>query len=183
MANNLLLDGSNIYVSNTHNLIIKYEFRNNTLTQIDTLKLGHGILDMHKMAVKKLLVTTENRVLNVLRDGRTLQRIAQYPTTDHIDKITTKGNFVFFSGESLIASGKLLPDLAIRRTKQGFSIAIPKDMPLGSYDLALSDAEGHQQIKINGFEIGFPKYKPKITLDYIKKKMREMHLTTQPQSE
>ena len=167
---------NNVYIVDSQNTISKYRVEDNKLSLVSSLNIGYPILDI--FAKQNLLyITSANRQLNILKDNDKLQLVAQYPSTHRIEKIAASTDGVFFSGESLIASGKLLPHLDISKSHQGFQVSIPKNMPLGSYHVSIIDTHGNQQIKLNAFEIGFPKFKPKFSMEDLKRKMKEKNLS------
>ena len=127
------------------------------------------------IAGNKLYVTADNQSLYVFSIGedKTLNLNSIYPSSHNLGHISASKYGIFFGGESVIASGKLLPDLPISANKDNFVIKIPKNMPKGAYHLVLRHSDGSQTIKKNAVVIGFPKLKSKFTLEKLKAIMKQ----------
>ncbi|MDH3325705.1 MAG: hypothetical protein OEM38_03200 [Gammaproteobacteria bacterium] len=138
------------------------------------IKLPTQLLAMH-IANNKLYVTAQNNALYVftIATDNSLQLNTIYPTSHNIKRISSSKDGIFFGGESIIASGKLLPHLSIETKNDHASIKIPSNMPKGAYHLALTQADGSQSVKKNAVIIGFPKLKSKFTLEQLKAKMKQ----------
>ncbi len=165
-----------LIVAQKDNRLVRYSMNDDHIVQQSAITLAARIIDI-ALVDDLIYVTTDNRTLNVIKNRQVLQLVAQYPSIHHIENIVAENNNVYFSGESLIASGQLLPALTIRQSKTGFTLDIPDNMPLGSYHLALTGTDGSQQISLNAFEIGFPKFKPKFSMEDLKKKLQEKNFS------
>lgn len=176
MTTAIAIDSLGLIAIENQRELVSYEIIENIIRQRSRLSLSDKIIDLlpHN---DKIYVTTGNRLLNLVSRNKSLKITSQYPSTHRIEKIAATGDSIFFSGESLIASGQLLPKLAIHKEKDGFTINIPKNMPLGTYHLALNAKDGSQSILRNAFEIGFPKFKPKFSMEDLKKKLKEKNFS------
>ena len=136
--------------------------------------LQENILAIH-IANNKLYATTDNQSLYVfsIESDKALKLTSIYPSSHNLKRISASKDGIFFGGESVIASGKLLPELAVSAGDNHFMIKIPKNMPKGAYHLVLRHSDGSQAIKKNAVVIGFPKLKSKFTLEKLKAIMKQ----------
>ena len=166
-----------LFLASIDGQINRYSFANKTLKVSAKINLPEQLISLY-LHQQKLYATTQSNKLYVMninnKNNIELQGI--YPTTHKIERISASNNGIFFSGESIIASAKLLPDIKIEHSNAAFIAKIPKNMPLGAYNLTISTPDGQQKTHINAFEITFPKLKSKFSMEDFKQKMKQKNL-------
>ena len=167
-----------LFAIQADNKISVYEIGATSLEQLSTFTTESGINDIH-FSEKQLLATNTNGeflVFNITANGQ-LELATVYQSSHQLNRITTSKHGAFFSGENIIASGKMLPEVEISKVGTNFKIKIPSSMPLGSYHLTTTQtnvSKHHKQNrKINAFKVGFPKLKSKFTMEDFKKKLEQ----------
>jgi len=177
-ASHFELDKNFVYVSHTDNRIAVYEFNGEALKLISSAQTKHPINDLHILE-KQLLATSKHGELYVFTKSNNghIKLTTTYQSSHQLERITTSNSGVFFSGENIIASAKLLPEVEINRVGDHFKLQIPSNMPLGTYHLTASQASSSgtldQHKKTNAFKVGFPKLKSKFTMEDFKKKLKQ----------
>ncbi|MEQ6341152.1 MAG: hypothetical protein M3A44_05720 [Gammaproteobacteria bacterium] len=100
---------------------------------------------------------------------------AIYPLTQRVGKVTLTNNIALLGGADIITAVKLLPsiELTIIGEKKMQAI-IPKDMPLGAYNIVQIDRNGGKEISHNALKIEMPRFsKPKITPEEFQRLLQE----------
>lgn len=182
-ARHLAIKNQSVFLGTEKGKITRYNMLQNSLQSTTSYAINEMINDMHTHK-NSLYITSKNNKLFVfdieMNNKMHLQNI--YPTTHEITRISVSNDGIFLAGESTIASGKLLPDINITAISDGFIAEIPKYMPLGAYNVNVSNRSGKQNTNINAFQITFPKYKSKFTMEDLKKKMQEKSFSGKAQS-
>ena len=162
------------FILRTKRTFASCEFGQNRIKCNNEITLPTDLIASH-IVDKQLYATTTNNDLYVfaIQADVSLKLNTIYPTSHRITGISTSKGGIFFAGESIIASGKLLPKLNIQTKGSQFSIQVPNNMPKGAYHLALTHKDGSQSIKKNAVIIGFPKLKSKFTLEQLKAIMKQ----------
>ena len=141
------------------------------------VKLPEHLISLY-LHNSRLFITTQSNKLYVFNAqiGSSIHLQSIYPTTHKIEQISASNDGIFFSGESTIASAKLLPEVSTEQNKGSYIIKIPKNMPLGAYNLNISTEDGQQKSYNNAFKITFPKLKSKFSMEDFKQKMQQKNL-------
>ena len=173
----LALDSKNVFVSRENGQINQYQFVQGRLRYTTKFVLPEALRELY-LHENKLYVTSKSDKLYVFQvdtgGAAKLQHI--YPTTHEIERISVSKDGIFFSGESRIASGNLLPDIEISHKSAEYIAKIPANMPLGAYNVSIISADGEQSTFNNAFNVVFPKLKSRFTLEDLKKKLAEKNL-------
>jgi len=172
------INENRLFASQADNKIAVYNIGSSSLQLLSSITTETAINDLH--IEEKQLLATNNKgellVFNIATNGQ-LELATTYQSSHQLNRITTSKYGVFFSGENIIASGKMLPQIEIYKVGTNFKVKIPSNMPLGSYHVTTShrNTSGHQKQnrKINAFKVGFPKLKSKFTMEDFKKKMKQ----------
>jgi len=171
---------SKIRIKDTHIFLVHpnkglsaYVMEKNKLIELASYKTDKKIHDVH-IDNNSLYATTDLNELLVFHNSsdNPLQLATTYPTVHQLEQITTSKDGIFFSGENIIASGKLLPKVNIKRSTKQFIVQVPDNMPAGAYHVSANNGQ-QQDTRINAFKVGFPKLKSKFTLEDLKKKMQQ----------
>ncbi len=178
------INENRLYVSQADNKIAVYDISSTSLQQLSSITTDTGINDIHVEG--KQLLATNNKgqllVFNIATNGQ-LELAATYQSSHQLNRITTSKYGVFFSGENIIASGKMLPEIEINKVGTNFKIKTPSNMPLGSYHVTTTQTSSSgsytQHRKINAFKVGFPKLKSKFTMEDFKKKLEQRNFSGQ----
>ncbi len=173
----LAVNGQDIFVGMNDGQVRRYRFDQKTWQHIAAFQLPESLLELH-VYENKLYVTSKRNKLYVydIVDESDVQLRYIYPTTHEIERLSFSKDAVFFSGERRIASGKLLPEVIISQKNNKYVAKIPNNMPLGAYNVSITDRFGQQLTISNAFQIAFPKFKSKFTMADLKKKMAEKNL-------
>ncbi|MDH5230864.1 MAG: hypothetical protein OEY38_12430 [Gammaproteobacteria bacterium] len=100
--------------------------------------------------------------------------VLNYDSSHRVSAIAGDGNGLLFAGETVLSSARLLPHIKIQTLDDGFKLSLPKDMPIGYFDIILRQNDGETYVKHNAFNVGFVKpKKKKFTLDDLKKIMQQ----------
>jgi len=173
----MAINNRHLYLANINGEINHYDLDSKKPQASKNIKLPEYIIALYSDKVS-LYVTTQSNKLYVFNiknsDSFKLQSI--YPTTHKIEQISASNDGIFFSGENTIASAKLLPRVSIEQNNNSYVARIPKNMPLGAYNLNISTASGQQKTYINAFEVAFPKLKSKFSMEDLKRKMNQKNL-------
>ncbi|MDX1252414.1 MAG: hypothetical protein IDH49_09260 [Gammaproteobacteria bacterium] len=100
---------------------------------------------------------------------------AIYPLVQPATRIEISSGAALLGGGDIITSVRLLPPVAQTSAGDGkIQLEIPKDLPLGSYDLVRLRPDGGREVSRNALKIEMPRFsKPKITPEEFQRLLRE----------
>ncbi|MDH5256526.1 MAG: hypothetical protein OEX07_00915 [Gammaproteobacteria bacterium] len=174
VSDDLQFINATTFILKSHNQLSACSINQTSIVCKKSISLPNELVAMH-FANELLYASTKNSELYVftISENNLIELNTIYPTSHQLTRISTSKDGIFFGGESVIASGTLLPRLSTERINGQFMINIPDNMPKGAYHLALTRADGSQEIKKNAVTIGFPKLKSKFTLEQLKEIMKQ----------
>jgi len=113
--------------------------------------LGDAIRDLQLIDNTLYVSTTHDELLVLdLTDAAHPTLHARYPGAHHIARFAVRDGQVFFAGESKLTSLKLLPEVRFTRaTDTTFTTTLPAAEPLGSYEIAVLDADRTTHLRHN----------------------------------
>jgi len=164
----------NRFILRAQNQLISCTLSAGGIQCLNHINIPANFIAMHLRDNQLYTSTTDNDlyVFNI-ETNNAIKLNTIYPTSHRITEISTSKGGIFFGGENIIASAKLLPALNIQKHNDYFTIHIPNNMPKGAYHLALTHPNGKQSIRKNALIIGFPKLKSKFTLEQLKAIMKQ----------
>lgn len=171
-----------------NNLLVLYDKATGiALYDYATLKLlgrfnpGEEITDL-QLFDKRLYASGSLSGLLVLdiANARHPRLKAAYPAATRGTKLSVFSGSVFMAGNETLTEVRLLPDVTVKPGKLGeISVAAPKEMPLGSYNLlALDAASGRRMAYYDILRVAMPPpTKPRFTMQDLEREMRKRGLT------
>lgn len=124
-----------------------------------------------------LYATARDSGLLAINVATSAQPVIQaiYPLVQPATRIEIFGGAALLGGGDIITSVRLLPPVAQTSASDGkVYLEIPKDIPLGSYDLVRLRPDGGKDINRNALKIAMPRFsKPKITPEEFQRLLRE----------
>ena len=176
-ADLMAINNHQLYLATFDGKIWLHDLSPNAHLSSSEIKLPEHLIALY-LHNKRLFITTKSNklyVFNTQNNGPIhLQSI--YPSTHKIEQISASNDGIFFSGESMIASAKLLPEVSTEQNNSSYIIKIPNNMPLGAYNLNISTEDGEQKSYSNAFKVAFPKLKSKFSMEDFKRKMQQKNL-------
>lgn len=145
------------------------------LKQLSLFATAEHIADM-QLAGDTLYLTSAESGLKALDISRpsALRVKAVYPASVPISRMALKDNQIFFAGENIISSVALIPDVAISRAGENFTVTVPKGMAMGSYDLVAVTPGRPDVVWHNALTVKLPKgKKPKLTIEEFQKLLKQ----------
>ena len=130
-----------IFVSTDDQHIRVLSKSGNTFKQAVAIDTKQNLIDI-KISANILYATTENFSLmayTITKENK-LEFNNKYTSTNRVSYFQVNKNQVFFAGAKRLSSLTLLPDITSQKTdKTTLSLAVPRNMPLGHYNLILQD--------------------------------------------
>ena len=114
---------------------------NITFKQTAAIDTKENLIDI-KISANTLYATTEHSGLLTftITKGSKLKFNNKYTSSNRVSYFQVNKDQVFFAGAKRLSSLTLLPDIASQKTgKTTLSLVVPKNMPLGQYNLILED--------------------------------------------
>jgi len=173
-AQNLIFVDKQTLALQYNNTLTSCKIHNEQLSCDAPITLPANLIGLHT-AQNKLFTTGVDGALyvfDVVENG-SISLNTIYPSSHRLTHISTSKDGIFFGGENIIASGKLLPPIKIRKENATFAMKIPNNMPKGAYHLAISNTKNERNIYKNALEIGFPKLKSKFTMEQLRAIMKQ----------
>ena len=152
------------------------EINKNKIKEISFLNFDEKINDM-KLDQDTLYITVESRGLIAIdisnHESPAIKNI--YSSGRNLAGIEIAKNSAFLSGEKIITSIKLLPDVEFKQTTNSrLRVHVPGDMPPGSYHFMIRTFDGKQRFYYNAFKVVLPpRAKPKFTMEDYEKVLKE----------
>ena len=100
---------------------------------------------------------------------------AIYPLTQRAVKVTLTNNTALLGGADIITAVKLQPPIILTKVgEKKLRAVIPKDMPIGAYNVVEVDAKGGQDRSRNALKVEMQRFsKPKITPEEFQRLLQE----------
>ncbi len=113
----------------------------NTFKQTAAIDIKENLIDI-KISADTLYATTEHSDLlafTITKENK-LKFNNKYTSSNRVSYFQVNKDQVFFAGAKRLSTLTLLPDIASQKTgKTTLSLVVPKNMPLGQYNLMLED--------------------------------------------
>ncbi|MDH5544594.1 MAG: hypothetical protein OEZ43_03310 [Gammaproteobacteria bacterium] len=164
--------GSHLFAYTSDKQIQRYVLPNvDVLT--DTVQLEQAADGLAFFEGRLFVSRHQNGVLVINYSGSKPLIEMEYAATHSIEQALITEEAIFLAGENIIVSGERLPGFSVSKANGKVQITLSPDMPMGSYDLRLTE-NGVQTHVRNAFEVGFKKpAKSHFTLEDLKKKMQQ----------
>ena len=137
------------------------------------------------VAENKLYATVENDGVYILALGdKDFRLLAHYPLLSRATCVNFHNGTLYFSGESSITALTPLPDLVTEQTSADhMTVKFPPYVPLGSYNMVLTDNDGDTVVDANALQVAMPRFsRPKITQEEFERLLQEHRAKNQGQS-
>ena len=161
-----------LFVAQQNFGVRSFELRNGQYVESHSLPYSGDIEDL-QLRDHTLFASVRNQGLLHI-DANRMKLESLYPTTHDITRIALNKDAIFFAGEAIITSARLLPDVSQQQDGLAIQLSLPADLPIGSYHLLIQQADGQQQVLHNAFKVSFPKKKKsKFTLEDFQNIMKQ----------
>ncbi len=169
---------NNQLIAAADNTLVLFSHDHNRWQESGRIELAGSIEDISS-ANGQLYASTGEAVFALRNSSRGLRVAARYPLIGRASRLSSHRGTLYVSGERTVIAFNPLPVLNFSESPEtGYSLAIPDNLGVGSYNMAISYQDGSSEIVEQAFHIDMFRFsKPKLSMEEFNRLMEEKRET------